>query len=69
MKQYIDNGEDYHLLPSLEAREELLNPRKSLAHSVDVRVKANVATRSGASRVNHTPACCDKWIFGMCSWA
>lgn len=40
--RYIGNGEDFYKLPSLEAQDELLNPRCSLAQSVDVEVNANI---------------------------
>lgn len=61
--QYVDSGEDFHELPSLEKPEESLNPRRSLTRSVDVETSANVVVNVGKSLADNTPPDSDAWDF------
>lgn len=60
---YIDSGEDYHKLPSLEEHYALLNPRQSPAQSVDVEVNANVVPYVNESLMDAVPKFDDDWGF------
>lgn len=61
--RYINSGENFYELPSLEAQDELLNSRRNSARSVDVDVNANVATNVGESHVDDIPVNDDEWDF------
>lgn len=54
--RYTDYEEVYYEFPSLKAQDELSNPRRNAAHSIDAELNANVATNVGESRMDDTLA-------------
>lgn len=59
--RYIDGGEYYYELSSLEAQDELLDTRRSPAHLVDDQINSNVASNVWELRVDDVPEGDDDW--------
>lgn len=61
--RYIDSGEDYYELQSLEALDELLKSRWSPVQSIDFEVNANVGPHVDESSMDAVPIDDDDWDF------